>query len=187
MDNGDILSIDNEKNDLRLRLQAETTLGDILNLHMQLNDTCDKKANFIFGLSGIILLISLTKLLDFINLDIHIGIKIGLVITIVTSLISAICSAYVIKPKIKNSDRINLFYYGSFCDKLTRYRYEEELQKIIKNPEELIKQYSNEIYDLGQEDLKPRFEKLNTASRILISGLIIGTSTIFISIILLYI
>ena len=186
MDNGDILSIDNEKNDLRLRLQAETTLGDILNLHMQLNDTCDKKANFNLGFSGILLVILLTRLSDFIQSDISSYTRILFLLTLFALLISAIYSAAVILPKIKNSVRLNLFYYGSFCE-ITNDQYEEELKKIVKNPEELIKQYSNEIYDLGQEDLKPRFEKLNTASRILISGLIIGTSTIFISIILLYI
>ena len=177
MDNGDILSIDNEKNDLRLRLQAETTLGDILNLHMQLNDTCDKKANFIFGFSGLLFIILLTKLTDFINPDISSYTMILFLLTLITLLISAILSALVILPKIENSDRLNLFYYGSFCD-IRRDEYEDKLKKLVMNPEELIKQYSNEIYDLGQYDLKKRFKYLNLASKILILSWILGISTI---------
>ena len=177
MDNGDNLSDDDEKNDLMLRLQAETTLGDILNLHMQLNDTCDKKANFNFGFSGLLLVILLTRLSDFINSDISLYTQILFFLTLIALLISAILSAFVILPKIKNLRRLNLFYYGSFCE-ITRYEYEEKLKEIVKNPEELIKQYSNEIYDLGQCDLKPRFTYLIHATNLLILSWILGTLTI---------
>lgn len=179
MDNGDILSIDNEKNDLRLKLQAETTLGDILNVHMQLNDTCDKKANYIFGFSGLLFLILLTTLSDFIHSDISFYIRIGLILTFITLLSSAILSALVILPKIKNSNRFNVFYYGSFCYK-TRRQYEEKLKRTLKNPEELIEQYSNEIYDLGKYDLIPRFTYLIHATNMLILSWIFGTLTIII-------
>ena len=179
MDNGDILSDDDEKNDLMLRLQAETPLGDILNLHMQLNDACDKKANFILVFSGILLTILLTRLSDFIHLDIFYSCAMILFLfTLIALVFSVILSASVILPKIKNSKRSdNFFYYGSFCDNKIE-QYEQKLKEIVKNPDELIKQYSNEIYDLGQYDLKPRFTYLIHATNMLILSWMSGTLTI---------
>lgn len=53
------------------------------------------------------------------------------------------------------------------------------MKKLVKNPEDIIKQYSNEIYDLAKYDLGPRFKFINMASKILIVGLAVGTVTTF--------
>lgn len=123
---GDILTTDgkkeNEKEDIVPRLLAGAVLGDILKLHMRLNETCDKKANYILGISGLILIFMLTQFLQTFNstFTYDISVKIGFIITILLTLTSAILSVFVIKPTIENADRLNLFYYGSFCNMITK-------------------------------------------------------------------
>jgi len=176
---------DIEKEELHSSL-TETVLSDILNLHMQLNNTCDKKANFTLGIAGIILIITLTKMVDIFDptLDYNILVKIVLIITIFTSLLAAILSVFSIKPKIEDKDRLNLFYYGSFCNMITRDEYESEIKNLLTDKEKIIKQYSDEIYDLGKHDLMPRFENIKWATRILIISLIFGIGTIILYILL---
>lgn len=182
---GDILkSIDEKKNvdeELVPRLLAGTVLGDVLKLHLQLNDACDKKANFILAISGLILMFTLTQISQYLNANIEYGIaiKVGFILTISSALISAALSVFVIKPTIENSDRLNLFYYGSFCNMLTKEQYEMEMKKLVDNKEDIIKQYAYEIYELSEYDLKPRFKQLKIASKILILSLVFGTVTTF--------
>ncbi len=164
------------------RLLAGTLLGDILRVHMQLNDTCDKKANITLGISGIILVIMLTKVVDIFkpNSDYDIILKIGFILTVLASIISAILSIYVIYPrKIEDKSRLNLFYFGSFTN-ISKDEYVSEIKNLLNDRERIATQYAEEIYDLGQSDLMPRFKTLNLASRVLVWGLIFGTLTILI-------
>lgn len=187
VDEGDTLTTNDKKNDekekedLVPRLLAGAVLGDILKLHMQLNDTCDKKANFVLAISGLILIFILSQFMEFFNPNIiyDITIQIGFFITVLSALAAAILCVFVIKPKIGNTNKVNLFYYGSFCNNITKEEYEIEMKKLVKNQEDIIKHYTNEIYDLGKHDLLPRFKSVNLASKMLIISLAAGTVTSF--------
>jgi len=162
------------------RLLAGTVLSDILRLHMQLNATCDKKANITLGISGIILIITLTKMIDIFSPDSNYDffLKAGFILTIIASIFSAFLSVYVIYPKkIEDKSRLNLFYFGSFTD-ISKDKYVNEMKNLLRGREDIIAEYAEEIYDLGKYDLMPRFKTLNIASKILLWGLIIGTATI---------
>jgi hypothetical protein len=153
----------------------EQVLGDILHLHMTLNEICDHKANFLLGVSGIILTIALTKISSEQTMSDPI-IKFGFLIIIIATLISAILSILATKPKIgKKFKRINLFYYANFIQKLSRDEYVKEIQNLLKDKDKIEKQYAEEIYDFGCYDLAPRFKKINIAVTVLLTGLIIGT------------
>lgn len=171
---------DEKEEELLPRLLAGTVLGDILRLHMQLNATCDKKANVTLGISGIILIITLTKMVDIFtpNSDYDLYLKIGFTLTILASMTSAILCIIVIYPsKIEDRSRLNLFYFGSFTN-ISKKEYINEIKNLVMDKEEIITQYAEEIYDLGESDLMPRFKTLNKASKILLIGLIIGTITV---------
>jgi len=162
----------------------EQVLGDILNLHMELNKICDNKANFLLGISGVILMIALTKIsLEFTLYNLM---QLGFFIIMLASLISAILSVWVLKPKIgKGFERTNLFYYGSFTEKLSsREDYAREIQNLLKDQDKIIKHYAEEIWDFAYYDLAPRFRTINIATTILLVGLIIGTFFIIVSLLI---
>ena len=171
---------DEKEEELLPRLLAGTVLGDILKLHMQLNATCDKKANVTLGISGIILMITLTKMVDIFspNSDYDIYLKLGFILTTLASITSAILSVYVIYPhNIEDKSRLNLFYFGSFGG-TTKDTYVSRIKNLVMDRDEIVTQYAEEIYDLGKYDLMPRFKTLNIASKVLLLGLIIGALTI---------
>lgn len=172
----------NEEEKLLPRLLAGAVLGDILRLHMQLNATCDKKASISLGISGVILIITLTKMTIIFDPDFNYGIslKMGFVATILACIASIILSVLAILPKIVEEDRLNLFYYGSFSKMITRDEYVLEMKNLLNDGEQIIEQYAKEIYDLGALDLMKRFKLLNYSSKFLTLGLISGTISLLI-------
>jgi hypothetical protein len=124
----------------------------------------------------------LTKVVDIFkpNSDYEFILKIGFILTILASMVSAFLSVYVIYPrKIEDKNRLNLFYFGSFTN-ISKDKYVSEIKNLLLDREHIVTQYAEEIYDLGQSDLMPRFKTLNLASKILLWGLIFGTLTILI-------
>jgi len=182
---GDFLSNDNKEEELLPRLLAGAVLGDILRLHMQLNATCDKKASVSLGISGVILIIALTKMTILFDPNFNNGIllKIGFIATILACIFSVILSVLVILPKIGEENWLNLFYYGSFSKMISRDEYVLEMKNLLNDREKIIEQYAKEIYDLGTLDLMKRFKLLNFSAKSLTFGLISGTITILIYII----
>ena len=182
---GDFLLNNNEEEKLLPRLLAGAVLGDILKLHMQLNATCDKKASVSLGISGVILIITLTKMTIIFNPDFNYGIflKMGFATTILACIVSIILSVLVILPKIVEEDRLNLFYYGSFSKMISSDEYVLEMKNLLNDREKIIEQYAKEIYDLGTLDLMKRFNLLKYSSKSLTVGLISGTITLVIYII----
>jgi hypothetical protein len=128
-----------------------------------LRDAHDRKASFLLSVSGIIFALSLTKYPE-----------IPYVTLTIFSLISFICCIYaiVLPYRPKTSEGKNIFCWWGVKGK----SYDEYFNKIksdINNPEDLIREYSKEIYSLYYNSLRYK-SALNLISSIsLMIGFII--------------
>lgn len=160
---------------------SERVMHDILNLDIQLNKICDNKANYLLGISSIIITLSLSKISGFDN-SIHPAQKWGFIIMCLAALISAIISVDVLKPKIgKNFKKLNLFYYANFLEKLSREEYVKQIRHLLNDKNMIEDQYASEIYDFAYYDLSSRFKKIKLATEVLLGGLVISVILIILS------
>lgn len=153
-------------------------LRDTLKLQIELNKICDNKANFILGISGVLIVLSLSQVTE----SVFALKNIGFLVIILSSFFSAALSVYAIKPKNKKRiKRADVFFFGSFLEIYTREEYVEKHLEILSNPTEWAEQYASEIYDFAKEDLQPRFLEVKKASLVLLSGLTLGIFIIILS------
>jgi len=162
-------------------------LQNILDLHMNLHEATYNSANFLIGMTGIILAIiisSIPKLDDYSIQQVNLA-KVGIFILAFSCLIALLICLKIINPTIENKssdEETNLFYYVSFLSNCTEYNYGVELSKLIKDEKYITKQYALEIYNLSECVLKPKFKELKYATLVLMIGITFGISLLVISI-----
>ena len=129
---------DMEQNQEILKIEV---LQDILNLHMNLHEASYTSANFLIGMTGVLLSIIIVGAIP--NLEKFTGLaKLGLAVIALASLIALIICLKVIDPIIDNKTEkknLNLFYYKSFLSHSENYiDYKENLSVLIKNEDSII-------------------------------------------------
>ena len=147
-------------------------LKSILETNMELNDVAHESADFLSGLSGIILAISLTQIFSATGYA-----KYGFSIISLTCFIVVFFSIGVIRPKIGQS-KINLMYYRGLL-RFPRAEYLKYLKNTLKSEEKVVKEFSDEIYDLSLE-LRHKYSMIRKGADILAVGLLVGMALIFI-------
>ena len=148
-------------------------LKSTLETNMELNDVAHESTDFLSGLSGVVMAISLTQVFSATGLQ-----KMGFVVISLTCFIVIFFSIGTIRPKI-GQNKMNLMYYKGLL-KLSRKRYYEEMCKAMKSDKKIIETYCNEIYDLSEE-LKAKYKMIRRGADVLAVGLVVGIALIFIA------
>lgn len=141
-------------------------LDSILQSQMNLNDVADDRANFLIGISGIMLTIALTQI--FITTGAH---KLGFMIISITAFLVCFVTIGVIRPRIRGNTE-NKMYYLTLLN-YSKNGYKKHIYEIVKDRKKIIDEYVNEIYDISLE-LKKRFDLIRRAADILAIGLAIS-------------
>jgi hypothetical protein len=142
-------------------------LDQIIAINLSLNDLVDDRASFLAGTAGIIAVVALTQLFSTTGL-----VRIGFLIVTFTGLLTIILAVGIIRPKSLRKKRINLMYYGGICH-YDEKKYYSMIKDVLESKEEMIKEYTKEIYDLSEE-LKARFQLIRRIGDMFISGMIAG-------------
>lgn len=148
-------------------------LKSTLETNMQLNDIAHESADFLAGLSGVIMAVSLTQI--FTATGFH---KIGFGIISLTGFIVIFFSIGVMRPKI-GMKKLNMMYYKGLLG-FPRDRYAKEMYAVIKSDKKIVETFCDEIYDLSIE-LRAKYKMIRRGADILAAGLIIGIIFIFLS------
>lgn len=143
-----------------------TFLNEIETINLDLNRISDSRANFLVGVSGLILTIAMTQI--FSSSGWH---RIGFATVAIACFISILLSITVIRPRSGISDKNNMYYLGIL--KNTKQTYEKIIKNVLNDRNKIVKEYANEIYDLS-EQLQKRFRILCYATDVLVVGLAIG-------------
>lgn len=159
----------------------EEVLGNILDLHMRLNEFSYTKASLLIGVAGIILTLIIADILPNIK-EMNIIAKVGIAVIALASQISLIINMVVIDTKIGETERKNLFYFRSFLRHYSIESYSKEISKLLKNEDYIIDQYAREIYDLSDRIIEPKYRLLKLATSILIGGIVAGSALVFASV-----
>lgn len=160
----------------------EEVLGNILDVHMRLNEFSHTKASLLIAAAGVILTLIITDLPNI--KEMNIIAKAGIGIIALTSEISLLINILVVDPKIGETKRKNLFYFKSFLRHYSIDDYSKEISKLLKNEDYIIDQYAREIYDLSNRIIEPKFKLLKLATIILIGGVVVGSAMVFASILI---
>ena len=148
-------------------------LKSTLESNMQLNDIAHESADFLSGLAGIIMAISLTQVFSATGLQ-----KIGFVVISLTCFSVILFSIGVMRPKI-GTKKINLMYYKGLLE-ISRERYVKEMTSVMKSDKKVAETFCNEIYDLSIE-LRSKYKMIRRGADILATGLIVGIALIFLA------
>ena len=148
-------------------------LKSVLETNMELNDVAHESADFLAGLSGIIMAITLTQIFSATGLQ-----RIGFIIISLTCFIVIFFSIGIIRPKI-GVDKNNLMYYKGIL-RLLRKEYTSKIISITKNERKIIEEFANEIYDLSME-LREKNKMIKRGADILATGLFIGILFVFVA------
>lgn len=148
-------------------------LKSIIDTNMQINDVAHESADFLAGLSGVIMAISLTQIFSAVGLH-----KIGFMIISITGFIVVFFSIGVVRPKIGKS-KLNLMYYKGLLN-ISKENYRKQIHSALKNNKKIVDEFCEEIYDLSIE-LKAKFRMIRTGADILAIGLLVGLIFIFIA------
>jgi len=141
-------------------------LGDMLSVNLAMNQIVDGRANFLAGLSGIILTIALTQVFTATGWD-----RIGFSVVSATCFIVAFLSIGVIRPRIRVFNTNNMYYLGIL--KNSRQKYRDTIRRVLESDSKIIDEYVDEVYDLSKE-LQIKFRLLRYAADVLAAGLAIG-------------
>lgn len=151
----------------------------IIEKHMHIDSQLDSKANMILVLFGIVTVFSLSELLGFkpatITLDF-----LGWLIISVSSIVSLIVTLIGIFPKYMIKQK-NIFYYGSFIKDLSEDAFIVRLKDILSERDKIFKAFARELYTMSLNVLKPGYIRVRVALTIFLSGLIIGSAMVIIS------
>jgi hypothetical protein len=147
-------------------------LKSILETNMELNTISNQLAQFLAGLSGVIMAITLTQIFASSGTQ-----KIGFLIITLTCFIVIFISIGVIRPKI-GKNKLNLMYYKGIL-KLTKEKYIREVNLAIRNDKKFVEEFCEEIYDLSLE-LKQKFRIIRLGADVLAVGLFIGIIMVFV-------
>ena len=148
-------------------------LKSILETNMEINDVAHESADFLAGLAGVIMAISLTQVFSATGLT-----KLGFIVISITGFIVVFFSIGVVRPRIGRG-KVNLMYYKGLLN-IPKEKYTKHIQSIINNEKKIVDEFCNEIYELSIE-LKAKFRMIRLGADILAVGLIVGLLLIFIS------
>ncbi len=149
-------------------------LSDIHRNHVRLKHTLDTKANWILGVSGLLLMLSINNLSK----------GYGYQIIFFSAFLSFLLSLIAFNPlnlfiKQKHNP-ISMMYYESFKD-MSPEEIVERLKQ-IKTKDDLIEQYAWDLYNLVNRVLKFKSRLIKWPVYILLVGVIIGFVLIFLGI-----
>lgn len=135
-------------------------------LHHQIfiHDSLDRKASWLLGISGVLFVLSLSRL------DTP-----GFEIIIVFTLLSALFNIWAISFPFKYERRKCFsFLCWKGIRRLSFEEYKKEAASILADEPRMIKEYDKEIYSLSEYSIKPKSRLIRWASLCLTIGLIAG-------------
>ncbi len=158
----------------KLEWQHVAFLGNVLETNLAMNEIVDGRANFLAGLSGIMLTIALTQVFTSAGWD-----RAGFSVLSLTCFVVAFLAIGVIRPRIRVFNKNNMYYLGIV--KNSRENYRKLMKSLIKDGNKVIDEYVDEVYDLSKE-LKIKFKLLRYAADVLAIGLAAGMTLIILPI-----
>ena len=152
----------------------ESFLGDLLSLHVHLHEKIGSYSNLLLIISTFIFALLFNSLVDanFLGFDIYLKISIGFIM--VSSFIVILINLFIIRPNLSGKGPLNIFYYGSFLRRMNKKEYNQKIERILKKEEDIVKAYTDEIYELSEEVLFPTYKKIKLCTEILVGGVSLG-------------
>jgi hypothetical protein len=149
-------------------------LSDSLNNHIQAKQHYDNKANWILGVSAVMMSLLLTELKTGIN-----GHSLGFFIVFLSSLIAFLLSLVTITlPRfIKHNKRQNSIMYFKSCDHTDCEKILHEMKTLTTD--KIIENYTHEISNLVRSGLLLKAKLIKLPFYILFIGTLLGCILIF--------
>ena len=158
----------------RPKLEANRFLSDVARMHFDYNHQLDQRANFAIAISGAVLAVFVNALLNQLFNKVGIGIIIG------TALVAVLLAllTYITPNLLTRRKRItNVMFYKNFKG-MSFAQYEQRLWEVVRDERELVREYAGNIYNVSFRSLWVKNLLVNTAMRILVIGILIGTVVI---------
>ncbi len=147
---------------------------DLLN---HIDNENHQKANFVIAADGVLLAVSLSQL----NFDkapeaLFNVANVGWLVIAAAALISIIAIMVAVQPlTMKRGGRINLYWPGSYVDRLSKDEYVEQVKEMLSTDEDIVEEASREMYEYSEDEIIPKLRKVKVSTYVLVTGLMIGT------------
>jgi len=175
-----ILNIINMKRKRTISDKELNILRLIIEKHMHIDSQLDSKANMILVLFGIVTIFSLSQLISLtpvISLNF-----LGWLIISTSSIASLVITLMGVFPKYMIKQK-NIFYYASFIKDLSEDEFIKKMKEILSDRDSTFKAFARELYTMSLNVLKPGYRRVRLALAIFLSGMVIGSIMVIISII----
>jgi uncharacterized membrane protein YgaE (UPF0421/DUF939 family) len=152
-------------------VRMDRFVSDIFRNHIQAKIHFDSKANWLVGISGLIMGLTLPELKGGLGLE-----NLGFLIIFVAAFSSFLLSLVIFEPpnflrRIKGNKQ-SLMYYKSFKN-MSQEQYIRALKK-IKTSEQIIDQYAIDITNLAHKCVEVKNRLIKYPTYILFFGILVG-------------
>lgn len=163
-------------------------LSEIHQTNMEISTKADNYLQMLNGVLGVLIVLSIGSFLsvDFSRMNNEYRFGAGIIIFSLFICILITLLSIVLKSKDSNN-KINPFFFGNYLHGLRSWEeYSVNLKETLANREKIIDAYAYQIWDLAEDEIKPKFQRIKLITRILVAGLAIGTFFILLSFLGLY-
>src|SRR3989338_6888953 len=161
-------------------LRESAFLADVLKLKMEEYVLSVNISHFIATISGIILTLSLGKMVTSGFAAEEPLVKLGIASIVVSSLVTILLMLLTVEPAIKKDRDSNTFDYGTKLAELSLKDYISTIKRNIEKRQNMIDSYGHELHKLDNVILR-RFKMIKSAISIFIFGIFLGGMLILIS------
>ena len=161
-------------------LRQNSFLRDILKLKIEEYVLSVNIAHFIATISGIVLTLSLGKMITSGFASEDPLVKLGVASIVVSSLVTILVTLLTMEPAIKKDRDSNTFDYGTKLTELSIGDYLKTLMKTLQKKESMLDSYGHELHKLDIVILH-RFKMIKSAISMFIVGIFLGGMLIIIS------
>ena len=162
---------------------AQMMFKTALRNHLDLSNLADNKANIMLSVNALIITIVMPLAASYVKSNLYLLVPMGTLLA--TCLLSMIFATLATRPikmmgytsrELINSGRSNLFYFGNFY-KMTFTEYQEGMQEVVSNDENLEGAIMRDLYYLGHS-LGRKYYQLRVCYTIFMWG-VIATVIVF--------
>lgn len=168
------------KEEIAHTLRESVFLNNIVKLKIEEYLMTISVAHFIATISGVVLTLSLGKMV----LPSFAGeeplVKFGIVCIVAASLVTIILTLFTVEPAFKKDRDTNTFDYGTKLDEISTKQYIDTIHKNLESKKNMVESYGHELHKLDKIILR-RFKIIKSAISMFIFGIFIGGMSIIIS------